>query len=155
MVTRGQVRPKYTSDAVIGKPVKAYAASLGILSTCVHPRPLGDSVLKCIITRLPRNAKNGGRQLTFIADVHDEVAMLEHFNWKDARPLFAIDTKHLWLIQGKPRVCLHVGVQKWNRITSSPLVMDKLLEEVWQDFRALKINYFLWQLLYRILATNI
>lgn len=96
-VTRGQVRPRYALDAAIKKPMKTYVASLGILSKWDFP-PFGDVMLKRIIAGLPRFAVGGETQLTFIFDVLDEVAVLEHFSWSDGRPLFSTDAKQLRLI---------------------------------------------------------
>lgn len=59
-VTRGQVRPRYTPKAAIGKLVKAYIAMLGILMKHNLSTSSGYFVLKGVITSLPQKVASGG-----------------------------------------------------------------------------------------------
>lgn len=50
---------------------------------------------------------------------------------------------------------LYVWIHKWRRVILKALNLEMLIAEVWQNFWALKINCFVWQVLYQIPATNV
>lgn len=81
--------------------------------------------------------------------------MIECYTWKDGRGIFETDTTHLRLLLNPPVTEMHVGLQKWAKFSVQVPPPKALWTDTWKPFRAAKINCFLWQLIYRIPATNV
>lgn len=84
---------------------------------------------------------------------NEDTIMCSQYNWQDGAQLINSSTAQLRLMQARQHLGPHSALEKW-----SFQIHRQVDEDVWRDtwvpYRSAAENTFLWQLLYRIPATN-
>lgn len=82
-----------------------------------------------------------------------EHLMLNQYDWQDGTSMLHSSTAQLRLMQVHGQAAAHRALQKWNRQLGTP-VPDEIWTSTWLPYRSAAENTFLWQMIYRIPATN-
>lgn len=73
--------------------------------------------------------------------------------WHDGTPLLHTSTAQLRHTQALHRHFPHLALQKWQIQLDTP-TPSRLWAQTWLNFRSANENTFLWQLVYRVIATQ-
>lgn len=73
--------------------------------------------------------------------------------WQDGTMLINSSTSQLRLLQVRNQAALHGALAKWAIQLNRPVLAD-VWTDTWISYRSMAENTFLWQLIYRIPATN-
>jgi hypothetical protein len=74
--------------------------------------------------------------------------LADHFNWADGKAVHTESTSQIRKRLGKQGGQIHVGLQKWQRISRWSFEEKKLWGTIWRKYRAPTENLFLWQVAY-------
>lgn len=83
----------------------------------------------------------------------DSSHFLKQYRWTDGTRILHSSTAQIRLLQVHGQGGPHGALEKWARQLSRPIPFD-VWEATWLRYRSAAENTFLWQLLYRIPATN-
>lgn len=82
-----------------------------------------------------------------------ERAFLLQHGWQDGTTLLDTSATQLRSLQARHRQVPHKATQKWEIALSSPLPVNVWMN-TWLPYRGTSENTFMWQLLYRVIATQ-
>lgn len=80
-------------------------------------------------------------------------AFLVQYAWKDGTPILHTSTAQLRNLQTQERFVPHLALAKWEAQLQCP-IPHTIWSATWLNFRSANENMFMWQLLYRIIATQ-
>lgn len=78
---------------------------------------------------------------------------MEQYGWVDGSPLLHTSTAQLRKMQATRRLGRHAALVKWE-LHLNCLIPDNIWESMWLKCRSASENVFLWQLVYRVIATQ-
>lgn len=119
-----------------------------LLKTSMN-RPTGRTNLRRIVTRSPKFSQEIHRVGKW--DSHCEV--FTQYLWKGGTEFLQASTPFLRLLQCEESHRPHPALLKWSTSVGFALPED-LWETTWLPFCSASENMFLWQIMYRALATN-
>lgn len=131
----------------LAKTLRARADQLTTIP-CVPPP--NDLELHRVNLRLPWG--KGARNQTFGPLNQASVFLIQH-GWQDGIPLLHTSTAQLRNIQAQQRLFPHLALEKWRNQLGSQ-VPTSIWGQTWLNFRSANENTFLWQLIYRVIATQ-
>lgn len=108
-------RASYRVGSTLGQVEKTYTHWQGRLYGTVLSDPPPDTLLMRFIVGLPQKAANGTVQLSYVVLLRDEIALTEHYMWKDGTLIFFTSSQHLQMLQLSASAETHVSVAKWQR----------------------------------------
>lgn len=122
----------------------------GFLSvrSCVSQAP--QTLARRILLRSPAGKSNV--QIHF-RPWDQERAFLSQYHWADSTPLLNSSTTQLRALQVRHRRGNHAAHHKWELTFSFP-VPETIWSNIWLTYRGAAENTFLWQLFYRVIATQ-
>lgn len=82
-----------------------------------------------------------------------ERAYLSQYHWKDTTPLLNTSTAELRALKATQRQAIHKAHTKWELALARP-IPEHIWSSIWLLYRGAAKNTFLWQLLYRVIATQ-
>lgn len=82
-----------------------------------------------------------------------ETAFIEQYGWADDSPLLDSSTAQLRKMMASRRLVRHSALSKWE-VRLNCLVPENVRENPWLKCRSARENTFLWQLVYRVIATQ-
>lgn len=80
-------------------------------------------------------------------------AFLMQYNWADSTPLLNTSTAQLRSLQPCHGMSAHMALTKWELALEQPIPKN-IWSSIWISYRGASENTFLWQLLYRVIATQ-
>jgi hypothetical protein len=101
---------------------------------------------KCSNRRLANKVKYG--------DYYGSMYVATQYQWEDSVDFFDTNTGHLRMLQGRKQRRIHKTLLRWNEYFVEPIDFKRVWAETWVSFRSAKENCFLWQMVYRIPATQ-
>lgn len=132
----------------------AHTFSRGLLSHAFHSEPNQDVTLTQLVTTPNHGSKSSRFPTCILGSVFEPVGKSVQYLWRNGEEIFAVDTKLLRILQSPHSESLQIGPHRWTvELAWHPRPSD-LWAPLWKDYRAAVENYFLWQLMYRILTTN-
>lgn len=112
-------------------------------------RPAQEVRLRRIIVRSPSHSSRRIRLGTW---QHNQ-AMSTQYKWTDGTQLVNASTSQLRLLQVQSTAAPHGALNKWAAQLGRP-ISGTLWLDTWIPYRSAAENTFLWQMIYRIPATN-
>lgn len=119
------------------------------LVTIPNRRPTGAASMRCIMVRSPRFSNSH----IHMGDWRRGNLMMLQYKWRDGTDLLHSSTTQLRILQTMDLSQVHIALSKWEAQLSCTIPVD-IWESIWVPYRSAAENTFLWQLLYRIPATN-
>lgn len=98
--------------------------------------------------------QNGSSKFTRIGTPVADLRFALQYRWKDEVEFFNTSTSHLRSIQITPEGLPHKRVRQWQTLFRVDLHLPSLWRETWIPMRSSTENCFLWQLIYRVPATQ-
>lgn len=131
-------------------PVKTFLARSGLLTPSVTAPPPPGTDLHQVIIRKPSG--RGKDSLYFGPLSQDSIYLLQH-GWLDGTLLLHTSTAQLRHTQAQHKIFPHTALLKWQTQLAIP-IPTRLWNLTWLNFRSASENTFLWQLIYRVIATQ-
>lgn len=127
-----------------------FVAGAGILSrSCISiPPPLARP--HRVLLRIPWGKEAAG---TTFGPWSTERALLNQYTWRDGTPLLYTSTAQLPHLQAQQRHVPHLALNKWEAQLQCT-VPGSIWKVTWLNYRRVNENTFMWQLLYRVIATQ-
>lgn len=113
-----------------------------------HCCPDSETILSRVMVSSNANARTRQKLGPWIDD-----NPMTQYQWVDGTPLVESSTAQLRSIQVHHAAQPHGALRKWTEELGRP-IPDDVWQFTWMDFRSAAENTFLWQILYRILATQ-
>lgn len=121
------------------------------LLSITNRRPGPNTRTRRIIVRTP--AHSSLRFHTFICPWWRDRVLITQYCWEDGTMILNSSTSQLRLLQVHALNDRHGALGKWTAQLGRP-VPESLWQLTWINYRSAAENTFLWQLIYRIPATN-
>lgn len=126
----------------------------GLLANIFHSEPPQNVVLTQLVTA-PNRGHDANRLPTeVLGSVFDPIGQTVLYTWRNGAEIFTADTRQLRLLQSPAAEPLHIGPHKWTVEFSWTPRPSLLWNPLWKSYRAEIENCFLWQIMYRIPATD-
>lgn len=122
----------------------------GTLTTSIPTPPAPPLRAHRIITRQPVGTS---KACSFYGPWTPERSFLIQYHWADHTPLLNSSTAQLHALQARHRQTPHTAHLKWEMSLAQPLP-ENIWSSIWIQYRGASENAFLWQLLYRVIATQ-
>jgi hypothetical protein len=88
-----------------------------------------------------------------VGRITGDQVLSQQFEWSDGLSIFATSTWHMWKLQSTT-TRVHSALVRWREEAGWSPNMRNLWRDTWVPFRSAKENSFLWQVIYRIPATQ-
>lgn len=138
-----EIHPRFT-------PTKTFEVRAGALVPRTGNRPAPPLLAHRILVRHP----SGKATLpTHFGIWTSESAFLLQYEWRDDTPLLCTSTAQLRKLQAHHRHVPHNSIHKWETALSCNVSAD-IWTNTWLSYRGASENTFLWQPIYRIIATQ-
>lgn len=117
----------------------------------VFPIPRDAAIARVLIRGV---VKNGVIQRQKIGRPNADLMFTLQYRWSDRVEFFDTTTAHLRAIQLPVERTPHKRIRQWQTMFRLDLHLPSLWHATWLPFRSASENCFLWQLVYRIPATQ-
>lgn len=81
-----------------------------------------------------------------------ESTLLTQYQWRGGTPLTHSSTDLLRKVQNQQVACTHPAIRKWEAQLACR-IPEHIWHNTWFPFRSAKENTFMWQVIYRTIAT--
>lgn len=78
--------------------------------------------------------------------------MMSQYTWQDGHPLTTYSTAAVRMLQNQHIANDHPTIRKWE-VQLQTRLPEHIWHNTWLPFRSAKENFFLWQIIYRAIAT--
>lgn len=119
-----------------------------LIPTRNQPPESGDRLHRIVV----RKPSQSGQRLHFGMWNRHNVILVQ-YQWQDGNTLIHSSTGQLRRMVTRHQMSPHAALHKWHNQLGTPVPSD-VWQLTWIDFRSAAENTFLWQLLYRIPATQ-
>lgn len=131
-------------------PIRTLYASGGALLAGPHNAPTPRTLAYRVLLRLPAEC---GPLHHYFGQWNPENAWLTQYQWTDGTALLNTSTRQLHRLLARQRSTPHSALQKWTTSLACE-IPPTIWGSIWVSSRGASENVFLWQLLYRIIATQ-
>lgn len=153
-MTREQRLQRWLPGELMQSARQAFQFTKGLLSHLFHSEPPANLVLTQLVATPNRRVDATRYPFAILGSVFDPVGQTVQYLWRDGTELFTTDTRHLRIMQSPAHHDLHIGPHRWTVELAWFPQQSALWIPLWKDYRSAVENCFLWQLTYRIPATN-
>lgn len=133
----------------VEEPVRTFRRIGKSLTKIANCRPGAHRRLRRILVRTPAHSTTR----IYLGPWRRDRVLTSQYQWTDGTSLHNSSTSQLRLLQVHIQPGGHGALEKWN-VQLGSRIPDSLWEVTWMTYRSAAENTFLWQLLYRIPATN-
>lgn len=134
--------------------INAYTISNLILIKRALIDPPGEDPLYRITVGRCKAHNSTALAINIVCFADSSVGRADQYCWRDGKSLFESNTGHLRKLLAAETPELHASILKWPLHLRWQVDIDKLWKSIWAPFRSQKENTFLWQIAYRVIATN-
>lgn len=131
-------------------PISTFHCRAGTLKKIERSCPPNAAILHRILVR--RSNKQVVKQSHFGLWSADRNLLVQH-KWSDGVLLLDTSTSQLRALQAQNRFKPHGALSKWETELGCNIPID-IWSGMWLNFRGASENTFLWQLVYRVIATQ-
>lgn len=131
-------------------PVCTYISVAGAIHKAPRSNPPAELPLHRILLRAPQGPLH--RRWHF-GTCSPERQFLLQYKWSDQTPFLDTSTGQLRALQARQRFKPHSAISKWERELACP-VPTGIWHDTWLKFRGASENMFLWQIVFRVIATQ-
>lgn len=150
LVPPAETTSNWTRICSLFSPVRAFNRRGGTLSISRVVLPFTGLEADRVLIRF--QAGKAGR-FTWFGKWNGDSAWMEQFGWKDETPLLHTSTGQLRKMQSARRFVRHKALGKWETQLNA-LIPENVWMTTWLPGRSSCENAFLWQLVYRVIATQ-
>lgn len=131
-------------------PIKVFLEKVGALTKTAISLPPPTARPHRVMLRIPWGKGKSGFNF---GPYTKERAFMDQYSWQDGTPLLHTSTAQLRRLQAQQRYTPHSALAKWEtRLACS--IPTSIWEVTWLNYRSANENMFLWQLAYRVIATQ-